>query len=41
LPPTNRRRLLRLLGRLVEQQLGQQASLLTAGSEEAEHDLHR
>jgi hypothetical protein len=41
LPPTNRHRLLRLLGRLVERQLNQQAPLLLAGSEEGEHDLYR
>jgi hypothetical protein len=39
LPPANRHRLLRLLGRLVERQLSQQAPLLASG-EEAEHDLH-
>jgi hypothetical protein len=41
LPPVNRHRLLSLLGRLVERQLSQTASLLPTGREEAEHDLHR
>jgi hypothetical protein len=35
LPPTNRQRLLRLLGHLVERQLN------PTNSEEARHDLHR
>ncbi len=41
LPPANRRRLLRLLGRLVERQLSQPEPLLLASGEEADHDLHR
>jgi hypothetical protein len=40
LPPTNRHRLLHLLGRLIERQLGQQAPCLLADQEEAEHDRH-
>ncbi len=40
LPPANRHRLLSLLGRLVERQLCQQAPLLLADREEAEHDRH-
>ncbi len=43
-PPANRRRLLHLLGRLVERQLGQQALLqgvTPEETEEATHDLHR
>jgi hypothetical protein len=41
LPPTNRRRLLQLLGRLVERQLSPAATRLPTSGEEAVHDLHR
>jgi hypothetical protein len=40
-PPANRQRLLRLLGRLVERQLRSAATSLPASREEAEYDLHR
>jgi hypothetical protein len=39
LPPTNRQQLLRLLGRLVERQLSQAATPLSASTQEADHDL--
>jgi hypothetical protein len=41
LPLTNRQRLLQVLARLVERQLGHEARSLPASSEEAEDDLHR
>ena len=41
LPPTNRQQLLCLLSRLVERQLSQQAPVVPASGEEAEHDLHQ